>query len=118
MDAERRAVTTAAAASYNRLFLDNRILPSEQQALLEAYAQAAVDDLDRPLEGGKARTAMVEGLFANRPRHALTKEQLDAAGKPEGGSDQPAGGAKGEVDAARVENLIAMLGDAGFGTGR
>lgn len=52
-------------------------MPSERQALYNAYIQAAEDDSARPLTGGSAtRVQQIEAMVSSRTPHSLTDELL------------------------------------------
>lgn len=74
------------AASFARdLLRDHRITPAEESAVVEAYVQAGLDDMENGpatfmdsagVQQSVPRVARIEAVFAARPAHMLTQEQL------------------------------------------
>lgn len=95
-----------------------RAYPSEKDALVAAYLQAAHDDADHPVASGEtSRVGQLKAVYAKRPAHNLTDE-LVAAGQPDGGVALPAkektdkpGGEK----ALSAERRAELLGSSTFG---
>jgi len=91
---------------------DRRALPAEKPALLAAFTRAALDDLENPavvtFAEGKtgSRVEALKALFAARPQHQLTEEQLRAAA--EGGQVLFNGGGDAAKAAARKKELMGM----------
>ncbi len=74
-------IQARAEAYASGLIHDSRILGVEKAGVISAFVQAAVDDSASPLATG-SRVALVESLYANRPRHSLGKGPQIPEGNP------------------------------------
>ena len=80
-DARTDAIKAQATSFVQAEFSAGRIVPAESDALKALFVQLATDDDVSPLAAG-TRTEALRTLCANRPKHALTREQVSGDALP------------------------------------
>lgn len=75
MHMERHSTDATAFADVQ--IAERRAFPAERESLIAAYTQAAMDDLR--IGGSTSRVELIKAVYAARPQHQLTMEQLAPA---------------------------------------
>lgn len=99
---QTQARQAQAAAFADGAVRARQAMPSERQALYNAYIQASEDDGARPLE--TSRVSQIEALVKSRTPHSLTEELLPTA---QGGALNSGAGAAA-MSEERHQALLAM----------
>ena len=100
---QTQARQAQAAAFADGAVRARQALPSERQALYDAYIQASEDDAARPLTSG-TRVSRIESMVTSRTPHSLTTEQLPSGD----GGTLPNAASSGAVSDERHQALLAM----------
>jgi len=80
-DARKDAIKAQAMSFVQSEFAASRIVPAESATLQALYTQLALDDDAAPLATG-SRVESLRAFCSNRPKHALTREQVSGDALP------------------------------------